>query len=419
MRNENGGCMRWELIEGVAAARARRADWDRLWERSDEASPAARCEPVCRWHAHFHPKTPLQVIAVSEGNELLAVLPLAPRGWPRVASLPSNDWVAGGTLLTDPAQDATRVSHCLLEGLARLPCVGYVFRGVPSDQVAWQALAKASIEAGWPKVLQPLHQVGTIDLQTTWEETETRLGGNYRRQMAKAQRRLEAAGRLEFHATDTSAYGADANVAFADGMFADGAQVDSLESTLREGFELEARGWKGAAGTAIAGQPGLMAFVVRHAAAIAGAVPFELRPADDSPSAPEQDAACVRPVERPAASGVRIATLRLDGRLIAFLYCWLGKRTVFTPKIAYDESFAEYSPGKLVFYWNLRALLRDGRWRSLDMAGPLADYNAKWATGSYSMSTLVLGKPGFRGQLLTAAYKGRRRLRDWRKRHAT
>jgi CelD/BcsL family acetyltransferase involved in cellulose biosynthesis len=414
MRNENGGVMRWELIEGVAAARARRADWDRLWERSDEASPAARCEPVCRWHAHFHPKTPLQVIAVSEGNELLAVLPLAPRGWPRVASLPSNDWVAGGTLLTDPAQDATHVSHCLLEGLARLPCVGYVFRGVPSDQVAWQALAKASIEAGWPKVLQPLHQVGTIDLQTTWEETETRLGGNYRRQMAKAQRRLEAAGRLEFHATDTFADGM-----FADGAEADGAQADSLESTLREGFELEARGWKGAAGTAIARQPGLMAFVVRHAAAIAGAVPCELRPAGDSPCAPEQDAARVRPVERPPTSGVRIATLRLDGRLIAFLYCWQGKRTVFTPKIAYDESFAEYSPGKLVFYWNLRALLRGGRWRSLDMAGPLADYNAKWATGSYSVSTLVLGKPGFRGQLLTAAYKGRRRLRDWRKRHAT
>lgn len=392
--------MRWEWLEGVEAVRARAAAWDNLWSRSDETSPTARCEAVCLWHAHFHPKVPLRVIAVLDGNELIAVLPLSSRGWPQVGTLPSNDWVAGGTLLIDPDRDLTRVADCLLEGLTHSPFIGCVFRGVPIDRAAWRALTAASVRAGWHHVLQPLHDIGTIDLTPSWQQTETRLGGNYRRQMAKAQRRLEAAGKLEFVMRDSS-------VADATGS--------SWEAALREGWELEARGWKGREGTAIAQQPGLMAFMARHAAALAGPSRIPDHPALATGGVGDIDDAG----QRVAACGVRIATLRLDGRPIAFLYCWFGKDCVFTPKIAYDESYAECSPGKLVFYWNLRDLIGDGHWRLLDMAGPLADYNAKWATGAYAATTLVLGKPGLQGRLFAAAYAARRRLRDWRKRGPT
>lgn len=395
--------MRWELIEGVANVRAHSAAWDRLWERSDAASPTARCEAVCRWHEQFQPGSPLRVVAVRDGNEFLAVLPLASRRWLGFATLPTNDWVAGGTLLFDPAADPARLAASLLEGFARLPLCGGVLRGVPVDRPPWQAVIAAAQRLGWRQHLQPLHAVGTIDLQSSWDDTEKRLGGNYRRQLAKAQRRLEAAGRLEFSILDhfpaaPDSPGGQRRPAGPDGS-AD--QLDSngrsppdgpsLASALREGFELEARGWKGAGGTAITQQPGLLAFVTRHAASLIG-----------NP-------------ERPSTSGVRLATLRLDGHLIAFLYCWWGKDHIFTPKIAYDERHAECSPGKLVFCWNLRDLLREGRWRQLDMAGPLADYNAKWATGSYNLATLVLGKPGLAGRLLVAAFSVRHRWRQWRR----
>ncbi len=383
--------MRCELMEGVAAVRDQAAAWDGLWARSDESSPAARCEPVCLWHEHFHPRTPLRVVKVLDGERLVALLPLSSRQWPAVGTLPSNDWVAGGTLLTDPASDVARIADCLLDGVSRLPFVGCVMRGVPMERASWRAFVEVSQRAGWSHLVQPLHEIGTIDLRASWEETETRLGGNYRRQMAKAQRRLEAAGSLLFETRDT--WGDDCREQSAGG---------DLESALREGFELEARGWKGKAGTAITQQPSLMAFVARHATALAGTGP---RP----PVADREQEVGI------AACGVRIATLRLDGRLIAFLCCWRGKDCLFTPKIAYDETFAACSPGKLVFYWNLRSLLQAGDWRSLDMAGPLADYNAKWSTGTYPVATLVLGRPGLRGRLLVAAYAARRRLRNWRR----
>ncbi|MFM7072985.1 MAG: GNAT family N-acetyltransferase [Planctomycetota bacterium] len=378
-------------MEGIAAVRAQAAAWDGLWERSDESSPAARCEPVCLWHEHFHPQTPLRVVKVLEGDRLIALLPLSLRHWPAVGTLPSNDWVAGGTLLTDPASDAARVADCLVDGLSRLQFVGCVLRGAPIERASWRAFVEASQRARWSHLVQPLHEIGTIDLRASWEETETRLGGNYRRQMAKAQRRMEAAGSLVFETRDT----------WADGCNQHSAQWD-LESALREGFELEARGWKGEEGTAITQQPSLMAFVARHANALART--------DPSPPVVDREQG-----EVTAASGVRIATLRFDGRLIAFLCCWRGKDCLFTPKIAYDETFAACSPGKLVFYWNLRSLLRAGDCRSLDMAGPLAEDNAKWSTGTYSVATLVLGRPGLRGRLLVAAYAARRQLRNWRR----
>jgi len=395
--------MRWELIDGVANVRAHSAAWDRLWERSDEASPTARCEAVCRWQEQFHPGSPLRVVAVRDGEELLAVLPLASHRWLRFATLPSNDWVAGGTLLFDSAADPTRLAALLLEGFARLPLCGGVLRGVPVDRSPWQAVIAAAQRLGWHQHLKSLHAVGTIDLQSSWDDTEQRLGGNYRRQLAKAQRRLEAAGQLEFAILDNffadpDRPGGQRRSADTDGpanqLDSNGPsppRLSSLAAALREGFELEARGWKGAGGTAITQQPGLLEFVTRHAASLVGAG------------------------ERPPASGVRLATLRLDGHLIAFLYCWWGKDHIFTPKIAYDERHAECSPGKLVFCWNLRDLLRDGRWRQLDMAGPLADYNAKWATGSYNLATLVLGKPGLAGRLLVAAFSARHRWRQWRR----
>jgi CelD/BcsL family acetyltransferase involved in cellulose biosynthesis len=95
-----------------------------------------------------------------------------------------------------------------------------------------------------------------------------------------------------------------------------------------EFLALEAAGWKGRAGSAIASQPAKLAFFRE---AIAGAQ---------------------------EAGRLEFLRLALDDRPIAMLVNFLAPPGGFTFKIAFDEEFARFSPGVLIQVENLRILER-------------------------------------------------------------
>lgn len=104
---------------------------------------------------------------------------------------------------------------------------------------------------------------------------------------------------------------------------------DGIDGWIAEYLALEARGWKGTRGSALAQNPGNAALFREGLAGAAQAGRLE-----------------------------RLA-LRLDGRAIAMLANFLCPPGAFSFKTAYDEDYARFSPGVLLQRENLALLARD------------------------------------------------------------
>ncbi|WP_260922715.1 GNAT family N-acetyltransferase [Novosphingobium sp. 9] len=105
---------------------------------------------------------------------------------------------------------------------------------------------------------------------------------------------------------------------------------EGIAAWCEEFLALEAKGWKGEAGSALASAPGTRALFVESLAGAAGQGRLER------------------------------LTLRLNGGPIAMLASFLTSPGAFSYKTAFDESFARYSPGVLLQRENLAMLERPG-----------------------------------------------------------
>lgn len=108
---------------------------------------------------------------------------------------------------------------------------------------------------------------------------------------------------------------------------------DGVAEWTAEFLALEAAGWKGEAGSALACAPDTRAL---FEAALAGAA---------------------------AAGRLERLALRLDGRAIAMLANFITAPGAYSYKTAFDEAYARFSPGMLLQLENLALIERDGiRW---------------------------------------------------------
>ncbi|QDH36251.1 GNAT family N-acetyltransferase [Porphyrobacter sp. YT40] len=105
---------------------------------------------------------------------------------------------------------------------------------------------------------------------------------------------------------------------------------EDLAAWTAEFLALEAAGWKGAAGSALASAPDTRALFEQ---ALAGAA---------------------------AAGRLERLALRLDGRAIAMLVNFITPPGAYSFKTAFDEAFARFSPGMLLQLENLALLERPG-----------------------------------------------------------
>lgn len=105
---------------------------------------------------------------------------------------------------------------------------------------------------------------------------------------------------------------------------------EGIAEWTAEFLALEAAGWKGEAGSALASAPDTRALFV---AALAGAA---------------------------AAGRLERLALRLDGRAIAMLANFITAPGAYSYKTAFDEAYARFSPGMLLQLENLALLEREG-----------------------------------------------------------
>ena len=213
---------------------------------------------------------------------------------------------------------------------------------------AWRSRHLVTVE---PFALSPL-----ADCRDSFEAYLARAGSSVRKYW-KACRRQIVEGPIEFR--------------IAEGGPGLGALLDEM-------FALEASGWKGREGTAILSSAEDAHFYrsLAFAAAEAGAL--------------------------------RIATLREEGRLLAYEYCVVGGDSVLAMKVGYDETRSRLQPGHMVAVMNIRDACANPRLAWYDMLGNgmrVAEYKKRFATDFRTLYRVRLFARTPLGRLLYALYR--------------
>ncbi len=190
------------------------------------------------------------------------------------------------------------------------------FRHLPADgpflAVLRQALARHGLR---PVVMDRWRRAvldATRDPQAWWRED---MSARHRGEWRRRKRRLAERGALTFERLERTA---------------------DVMPWLEEFMALEAAGWKGEAGTALACQPHTRAFVRRALPA------FHARGA------------------------LAFFRLRLDGRTIASTFGFIQRDMAWMVKIAFDERLRRFSPGGLLVIELSEAFMADPRIRLVD-----------------------------------------------------
>lgn len=122
-------------------------------------------------------------------------------------------------------------------------------------------------------------------------------------------------------------------------------------------------------------------------------------------------------VEHMSARGyVRTYSLEINGSLIAAGLGLVMNKTYYCPKVAYDETYARFSPGQLLNSYVIQDLSQNG-FRTYDLLGPRMPWKMVWTTDVREHYNCYIFRPTVKGRLLHAAtMHGARMLRRVRHR---
>ena len=356
-------------LASVANLRAAATAWDDLWQRSDVSLPLLRAELLAQWVEQFAPRGDFQAIVVADQSQWIAALPLVScrAGWLVPAGgLPCNPWASCGDLLCDAAAATNDSAMDLLAAAtAELPWHFLWLNGATPEAPRWQALLRACGRVGISAAGHEQWRVGRLAIDHDWNAYQKQLPKNHRQAMNRAARRLADQGNLQFEML---------------------AQIEpaNVETWLREAFGVENLGWKGESGTSVLRTPGIFDFFATQA-------------------------------EQLARWGqLQTAALRLDGRMLAFMYGCRAKNVCFAHKIGYDPSFAAFSPGQLLFYHLLERFHADGETRALDFMGPMTQSLSRWRPATYGIGRVAMAPRRLLERTAMIAYRNVwRRFRHW------
>jgi CelD/BcsL family acetyltransferase involved in cellulose biosynthesis len=300
------------------------AEWRRLFEGA--------CDP----NPFLGPDFFLPLVAEVAGDRLTGVMVLrtdeAPRRSEFAALLPyriaskfpltslpvvaafAHPFVSDGTPLL-------RRDHVKTIGAAFIAALKDRFPGhiLLIDHLRLESTTAAALRAGaaargFPVRLVESHQRAALRAGASSETyLRERVSGKKLRELRRCEKRLREQGRVEMRTL----------------------VGDEAASGLQEFLRLEASGWKGRRGTALAATARTRAFAE---AALAG----------------------------PAAASVAVDVLRLDGVTIAAAVHLIAGPNAAAFKCAYDEAWSRMSPGVLLDLHTLRFALDEGRFALMD-----------------------------------------------------
>lgn len=314
---------RAELIP-LANAEAIRAEWVELAERAIEPNPFYEPDHLAAICKYLRPREKHSLVLVRNrsSNRLEGLFPVTVKGlrdgFPGGVTYLSFDSLIGQTVPLVAGDDPASVWAAFLrfvEESGELPTVVHLHEfyaesrcGLALAKAETQLLATSVTEYGFSRAVAANEMPHDAYVER-WSRKKAR---NIRSRM----RKLSELGSVEI---DT--------VRSGDAAF---------KSTLEEILELEKSGWKGKMGTALASNDATLGFA-REAYAADGKSPY-----------------------------VHLATMRLDGKLIAGDINLIAQKRAYFIKSAYDESYSQFGPGVILYAHALEEMLKRGRYERLD-----------------------------------------------------
>ena len=323
VRRPAGNGVTVEVHRDAAGLRSLVADWEALAADAAEPNPYYEHWMLLPALEAYGAGDDFRCIVVWDNGALAGVLPMRlTRGYRGLPLPVLRSWGHRNMLLYTPlvrAKSAAKVVEALLRtDLAPLVELDWI----PSDSVFYGALAEAASLAGLQWMVSDAY-VRALLLRE--RDPRARYNSNMKNNLRRWEARLAAAGRL------TPAR-----------LTPEG----DLAAWTREFMELEASGWKGRAGTALACR-------------------------DDD----RRFAEAVFP-EAFRRGRLLITGLDLDGRALARHIMLAAGEGALSFKLAYDESHASSSPGVLAEVDNVRQFMETPglRWMDSNTARESTDY---------------------------------------------
>jgi hypothetical protein len=257
-----------------------------------------------------------------DGTSLIGLLPFTqPRLPVPLVGATSQAWQSKYTFSCTPILHESNpggAADILLEAMKSVGEHEWIIPVVNTHGLACQAMLAALTRAGYSSLFLNQFQRASFEPIVTFEQhMQSGISAKRRRDLARNRRRLEKLGRIG-HRTYT--FGAD------------------LSGAVAQFLTVEASGWKGRSGTALACRDDTKQFAIEAFTKV-----------DDN-------------------STCRVDVLTLNDTPIAAGVIVFTGRTGFTVKCAYDETYASYSAGLLLELEVVRSFLSEKWAERLDAA---------------------------------------------------
>jgi len=352
--------VRVEAIEGREAFLGLERGWNEALGKGPRDEPMLRHEWLRAWIENFAPSLPLRTFVARAGREIVAAVPLI-----EMRERSADTCLLSMTTWQTPANDHSQRGGVLLGrgGEEGLRLIWETLRATPGwDRLRLRDLPDGAPEwqlRGWAE--QSGHPCGSwvslrspyLPLPESYEAVEKALDGKFRQNLRRRRRRLAEQGEVKY-------------------VLIDGKDRGALDTALADLFEIEAGGWKGRDGTAIAQRPELVGFYTQIA----------------------RDAA--------RRGALAVGTVLLKGKPIAAHLSIVHGGRHFLIKIGYDESLHEHSPGQQM----VSEAIRDACARGLsefDFLGPSMDWKLDWESRLRTHRWLTIFRPTVAGKLVHKA----------------
>lgn len=336
------------------------AAWRELADRSPEPNPFFDPDFVLAAARALGEFEEVAVLRVVDGDRWSACLPVrSHRRWNRIPFTSAVAWRHPysllGTPLVAPGQHATAVPHLVHAMLESDGAAFAAFEWLGADGPAAAALAREE-----PMPFDSFERA-TLDRRPEPDYLDDRVKGKHRREFRRQAERLEAECGGELELVDRT------------------REPGAVETFL----ELESAGWKGEAGTALASNPAHAEFfrVVVDAFAARGAV--------------------------------ELLFLEAGGQPVAARCSLLAGGVNFCFKVAYDERYRRFSPGRELELRQIERFHANPELRRMDSCTAADNelFNRLWPDRR-PISSVVVCRPGARGAAAKVAIRAAVGVRD-------
>ena len=351
----NNNSFRFRIISSLEEFEANRRLWNDLWDCCTASYPLGMSEIVAFHTRSYGLERGFKAVVVESDGKWVAGIPLTLIKKAKIietAVLPNSNNFSSQFLL-DASCDKKSVVRELITGLRQLPAHLLWFEAIRLDSVEWSVFQQCLEELKVLHEKKVFNQTAVVPLDNPIEELEKSWNKKQIADIKRRYKKLCEVGKVELVICDIE---------------------NDIINALPICFEIEDRGWKGEGSTSILKK---------------GQIPFFT-----------EQAKLLAEKEKMVIYG-----LVIDGRWIAFQYCFFDKNTTFVQKLSYEPEYRQNGVGQILSYLVFQHLAGRSSQEKFDFVGILMPYQRCWNPQETTLGQIVLPTNRLLGKLIHHCYK--------------